>query len=780
MTIPTGPDPGGNPALGLTGAEARARLAKGGPNALPDLSAAPWRMALARFWAPVPWMLEAAVILQLVLGEYLEAAVIAGLLLFNAALGLFQEGRAQATLKALRGRLALSAPVLRDGTWQVLPAADLVPGDVVKLSLGAVVPADATLLDGSVLLDHSMLTGESVPIQAGPAFQTFAGALVRQGEASAQVTATGAGTRFGRMAGLVASAHVVSTQQKTVLKVVRNLVVFNGLAILVLVACARALHLPGRELLPLVLTAVLGSIPVALPATFTLAAAMGARALGRLGVLPTRLSAVDEAATLDVLCSDKTGTLTLNELGVAILRPETGFNPASLLALAALASSEAGTDPVDAAIRAAAAKAGPAGAQKATCFIPFDPATKTSEATIQDPDKGALRVVKGAFAVVIRMTGAPPAAEASAHELEGQGYRVLAVAVGPAAPLQFAGLIALSDAPRPDAAELLRELRALGVQTVMVTGDAPATAASLAAQIGLDGPVCPPGAIPGTVAPGDFAVYAGVLPEDKFRLVQAFQKAGHTVGMCGDGANDAPALRQAQMGIAVASATDVAKSAAGIVLTRPGLEGVVAAVREGRVIYQRILTYTLNSVTGKTVKVLFLLAGLVLTGQAVLTPLQMVVIMITGDFLGMALTTDHVRASARPNQWRVGRLTLAGVFMGSAQLVFCTSVLVFGKVHLGLGIGGLRTLAFVAVVYGNQATTYGNRTRGHLWSIRPSLPLLLSTVADLGIASVLALRGWAMAPLPLAVLAGTLAGAAALTFLVDLVKVPVFRGLKIS
>ena len=254
----------------------------------------------------------------------------------------------------------------------------------------------------------------------------------------------------------------------------------------------------------------------------------------------------------------------------------------------------------------------------------------------------------------------------------------------------------------------------------MVTGDAPATAATVARAVGIEGALCPPGPLPEGARPETFAVFAGVLPEDKYRLVQAFQRAGHTVGMCGDGANDAPALRQAQMGIAVSTATDVAKSAAGIVLTKPGLEGVVAAVREGRVTFQRILTYTLSSVTKKVVQVLFLAAGLLITGHAILTPLLMVLMMLTGDFLGMSLTTDHVRPSETPSVWRVGSLTLAGVFMGLAELGLCLTVLLIGKLELGLGLDALRTLAFVAIVFGNQATTYANRSRQRLWSTRPS------------------------------------------------------------
>jgi H+-transporting ATPase len=774
-------DAAATPADGLTSAEARTRLGRSGPNAMPDTTVPAWRSALAKFWAPVPWMLEAAIVLQLALGEWVEAGVIAGLLGFNAALGYFQEGRAQATLAALKSRLALSASVRRDGAWKLVPAVELVPGDLLKLSLGGVVAADVTLVEGSVLLDHSMLTGESVPVEAGPGVQSYAGALVRRGEATARVTATGAGTKFGRTAELVREAHVVSTQQKTVIRVVRNLVLCNGAAILLLLWYAHGRHLPGAELLSLVLTAVLGSIPVALPATFTLAAALGARALGGQGVLPTRLSALDEAATLDVLCSDKTGTLTRNELAIAALHAEPGFDQAHLLAWAALASSDGGQDPVDGAIRAAAAKAGASGLPERTSFLPFDPASKRSEATARDAGGGRVRIVKGAFAPVSALTGAPGAASAAAAaDFEGKGYRVLAVAVGPAGALRLAGLIALSDPPRPDAAELISQLRELGVATVMVTGDAPATAGIIARAVGLDGAICPPGPIPESVDPGTYAVFAGVLPEDKYKLVRAFQKGGHTVGMCGDGANDAPALRQAQIGIAVASATDVAKSAAGMVLTRPGLEGAVAAIREGRIMFQRILTYTLNSVTGKTMKVLFLGAGLVMTGQAVLTPMLMVIIMITGDFLGMSLTTDHVRPSPKPNAWRVGTLTLAGVFMGLCDLAFCTALLALGRYRLGLGLGALRSLAFVLIVCGNQVTTYANRTRGHFWSIRPSRLLVLSSAADLLIASALAGFGLAMAPLPLRVIGGVLAAGLAFAILVDIVKVPVFHRLRLT
>ena len=320
-----------------------------------------------------------------------------------------------------------------------------------------------------------------------------------------------------------------------------------------------------------------------------------------------------------------------------------------------------------------------------------------------------------------------PDAAKTANDLEAKGFRVLAVAIGPPAALKLAGIIALSDPPRPDSAALIAELKSLGVRAVMVTGDAPATAAIVAHDVGMDGKICPAGPIPADVRPEEFAVFAGILPEGKYNLVKAFQKSGHTVGMCGDGANDAPALRQAQMGIAVSTATDVAKSAAGIVLTKPGLGGIVAAIKEGRVTFQRILTYTLNSVTKKVVQVLFLAVGLVMTGHAILTPMLMVIIMLTGDLLGMSLTTDNVRPSPTPNAWRIGPLTIAGVFMGISELVFCTAVLVVAKFHLGLGIQALQTVAFIAIVFGNQATTYTNRERQRMGTCRPSMWLVGSS-----------------------------------------------------
>jgi H+-transporting ATPase len=768
-----------DPAIGLTSEEARLRLAANGTNVVQDVVQHPINRALKKFWAPVPWMLEAAVVLQLVLGEYVEASAVAFLLVFNAALGFFQESRAQATLDALKSRLAVTASVRRDGGWKTLSAPELVQGDVVKLSLGAVVPADVRLIEGSVLVDQSMLTGESVPAEAGPGFETYAGALIRRGEAVAEVTATGARTKFGLSAQLIRTAHVESTEQKAIFRVVRNLAFFNGGVTILLIAYSIHLAMPLSQIAPLVLVAVLASIPVALPSMFTLAATVGARAVARRGVLPTRLSALDEAAGMDVLCADKTGTLTRNELAVTACRALQGFDEAQILAMATFASSDGGADPLDAAIRAASKRADLAH-WKLVSFTPFDPTRKMSEASAIDAKGASMRIVKGAFAAVSAIAETSSPAAAIVEELQAKGFRVLVVALGSAEPLRIAGVIALSDPPREDSAALIAQLHGLGVRTVMVTGDAPVTARVVADAVGITGPICTIAPLPAEIRAEDFGVFAGVLPEDKYALVQAFQRGGHVVGMCGDGANDAPALRQAQMGIAVFTATDVAKSAAGIVLTEPGLGGVVAAVEEGRATFQRILTFTFRSIIHKVAQVLLLLAGLVISGTAILTPLLMVMMMVAGDFFALSSATDNVRASPLPNVWRVGNLTIAGVVLGFCDLVFCVASLTVGHFILHLDSAALRTLTVVTLVYSGQAVFYISRERRHLWSSRPGSWLIVSSILDITLFSTLATRGILMAPLPAAILAGVFSAAVVLAICLDAVKVVLFRRLAIA
>ncbi|WP_245817851.1 HAD-IC family P-type ATPase [Granulicella rosea] len=767
-------------SAGLSSSQAAQLLLHDGPNAMPDTSTHLLQNIVSKFWAPVPWLLEASMILQLALHKYVEAGIIGALLLFNAVLAFVQEGRAQATLHALKSRLSLNASVERDGIWKIIPSVQLVVGDLIKLSLGGVVAADAHIVQGSVLLDQSMLTGESLPVEAAAGADTFSGALVKRGEAIAVVTATGARTKFGQTAELVRTAHAVSSQQKAVLTIVRNLAIFNGGIILLMGLYALTHSMPWNEVTPLFLTAVLAAIPVGLPATFTLSSAIGARSLAKLGVLPTRLSAVDEAGTIDVLCVDKTGTLTANQLAVRSILSLNGFKDEQVMGIAALASSVGGEDAVDAAIRAASERKPSPNSLKLVAFTPFDPAKKIAAATATDANGNTMQIIKGAAATVESLVSPDQEATAAAGKLEAQGFRVLAVAFGPPEALRLIGLIALSDPPRNDSAALISELKTLGVRTVMVTGDAPQTAAIVAHEVGLDGPACPSGSMPANVKLEDYSVFASILPEGKFDLVKAFQQNGHTVGMCGDGANDAPALRQAQIGIAVSTATDVAKSAAGVVLTEAGLSGIVAAIKTGRLIFQRILSYTLRSTTKKLTQILLLAIGLLMTGQAVLTPLLMVIVMISGDFLSMAFATDRVRPSETPNSWEMGKVTAAGGFFGLGFLAFCIAVLTVGTYKMHLDIDHLRTLCVLSVVYGSQAITYALRDRQHLWGLRPTSWLLLSSVAEVLFISLLANRGIGMSSLPLLVLALELFSAILFFFVLNLAKIPIFRRLRIA
>lgn len=765
--------------LGLSTAEALRRGIEVGPNTVDEKpESAVWRAA-HHLWAPVPWMLETAVALELSRGETLEAAMIGTLLLLNVILGLAQESRATSALRLLKQHLAFKTRVRRDGRWCDLPAAALVPGDAVQLSLGNVVPADLEVISGSALVDQSALTGESALFEVQAGDTLYAGALVRRGEATGRVTATGPRTYFGRTIDLVQTARVESAEQRAVLDVVRNLTILNGAIIVAMVAYACWIGLPPSRLVPLVLAALLSAVPVALPATFTLAAAIGAKALAEHGVLLTRLSTLQDAATVDVLCVDKTGTLTDSTLVVSHIESVGGYGEDDVLSLGVLASSEDGQDPVDAALRARfrATGAKSDGGPRPLDFTPFDPATKVARARALVGGR-EFHVIKGAPHVV-RELATGPRAQATPHD-GGSAYRRIAVAAGPREALEVVGYVDISDSPRSDSSVLLDELHALGVRPIMLTGDSASTAAAVARAIGLEGRVCPASAMSGHDLPEDFSVYAGVFPEQKFRLIRGFQRQGHSVGMCGDGVNDAPALRQAQMGIAVATATDVAKAAAGMVLTAPGLGGIVTAIKEGRSAFQRVLTYTTTVLVNKSATLLVLAAGLVMTGQAILTPLLQALAMLAGDFMTMARAADKARPSPYPNAWQIRNLTIATLPLGVFKFLYCLGILSAAWNYLRLTSAQMQTLTFVVLVFAGQANAYVLRERGHFWSSLPARPMLVASVADVLAVCVLAGRGILMAPLPRLVLGAMLAATTAYAFAMDFIKLAAFSRIPVD
>jgi H+-transporting ATPase len=763
---------------GLSSDEANRRRREFGPNAIVEKTQPGWQIFLAKFRSPIAWMLEATIVLQLWVGQFIEAAVVAGLLLFNATLGFIQEGRAGAALAALKARLAPTALVRRDGQWIRLAAAELVPGDIISLALGGLVPADATILSGSTMVDQSMLTGESVPIELEPGSKLYSGSLIRRGQATAEVTGTGSKTYFGRTAELVRVAHAKSTEQAAIFAVTRNLAIVNGAVAFLIIVAAYLMALPSPELISLGLTALLATIPAALPATFTLSAALGAQLLASRGVLLTRLSAAHEAAAMNVLCADKTGTLTRNELEVVNVIAMSGFDRKRVLGLAALASSEAEQDPIDAAIRVAAPHA--YAPERAVRFVPFDPSTKSSEAFVVGADGRELHITKGAFEVIAKKAIVPADARQHVDALAGQGNRVIAVAAGARNALHLAGLIALSDPPRDDSATLIASLGDMGVRTVMVTGDSALTGAMIARKIGIGGEICQAEQLCKELDIRAFGVFARVVPEQKYELVRALQKHGDVVGMCGDGVNDAPALRQAQIGIAVSSATDVAKSAAGMVLTEPGLAGIVFAVREGRIAFKRLLTYALNMLAKKIEIVLFLALGLMLTGHAVMTPAMMVLMLLTNDVLAMSLTTDRATPAPCPSVWRMGSVTGIAVVLGGCKLIFSTALLMIGKHQFGLSPSSLQTFAFVTLLFGSQGLIYVMRERRHMWSSIPGKWVLVASAVDISIVAVFALSGSLMDPLPWWLLLTIFFAIAVFSLILDQIKILVMTMFKIE
>lgn len=706
----------------------------------------PVLMFLGKFWGVSAWMLELIMVLSAILGKYSDLMVVGALLVTNAVLGFMQEHRAAGVVDTLRQRLQVSARVLRGAAWQVIPARELVPGDIIRVRPGDIIPADVKLLTGALSLDQSALTGESGDANKVSSDVLSSGSIVHRGEGNGVVILTGAKTYFGRTTQLVQEARPKLHIEAVIAKVVRWLFVIVGTLIGAVVVLSLLRHVALLDMIPLMLVLLMSAVPVALPVMFTVSMAVGAKELAKRGVLVTRLSATEDAATMDVLCVDKTGTITMNQLAVTGVIPLGDATESEVLFAAALASRESNQDPIDLAFLAAARARHAldhAAAVTPISFAPFDATNRRTEAVVEQNGK-RLRVMKGAVRTVAQACGlesiAIDALEAQVSESANKGYRTLAVARGTEEGTpSLLGLVTLVDPPRPDARQLIAALHGLGISVKMLTGDALAVARDIAQGVGLSNIQRMSALKTVNAQPGNETVdllagadgFAEVYPEDKFIVVQHLQAAGHVTGMTGDGVNDAPALRQAEVGIAVSTATDVAKGAASVVLTEPGLTNIVALVEQGRTIYQRILTWIINKISRTILKAAFVAIAFVVTGKFVVSAFAMLLLVFMTDFAKIALANDHVQPSHQPETWNIGGFITVSVVLGIAMVVEALGLLWIAWSRFGLVSDdrALHTFSFLTLLYMAVFSIVSARERRRFWATMPSKTLLIAVVS---------------------------------------------------
>ena len=755
-----------DPGTGLTHAEVDVRRMENGYNEVAETKGHPVLKFLGKFWGVSAWMLELIMILSAFLGKYSDLVVVGALLVVNAILSFMQEHRAAGVVEALRKRLQVSARVRREASWQVIPARELVPGDIVRMRPGDIIPADIKLLTGTMSVDQSALTGESKDVDKASGDVLSSGSVVRRGEGNGVVMLTGAKTYFGRTTELVQKARPKLHIEAVVAKVVRWLFVIVGALLGVVIVLSLIRGVPLLEMVPLMLVLLMSAVPVALPVMFTVSMAVGSKELAKRGVLVTRLSAAEDAATMDVLCVDKTGTITKNQLAVTGVIPLEKATDAEVLFAGALASQEANQDPIDLAFLAAAKERHVFEGVLAitpVSFSPFDAKNRRTEAVVEQNGQ-RLRVMKGAVRIVAEACGLQPPAiaalEARVSESALKGYRTLAVARGPETGTPaLLGLVTLYDPPRPDAQQLIAELRELGVGVKMLTGDALAVAHEIGQGVGLPN-IRRVADLKAADAKADNKAvdllagadgFAEVYPEDKYIVVQHLQAAGHVTGMTGDGVNDAPALRQAEVGIAVSTATDVAKGAASVVLTEAGLTNIVALVEQGRTIYQRILTWIINKISRTILKAAFVAIAFVVTGKFVVSAFAMLLLVFMTDFAKISLATDNVRPSKKPETWNIGGFIMVSVVLGIAMVAETLLLLWIGWTHFGLATNdnALYTFSFLMLLYFAVFSIVSARERRGFWATLPSKTFLTALTADALVGTFLTFVGLpGLMPLP--------------------------------
>jgi H+-transporting ATPase len=739
---------------GLSLEEVRKRLREYGYNEVPEKRVSTMIGFVKKFWGITPWMLEITIALEWILGKYFEMGVVVGLLVFNAILGFIQEERANSALELLKEKLRINARVKRDGNWTFIPARELVPGDMIRLRAGDFIPADSKVAEGHVEVDQSSLTGESQLIEKKANEVLYGGSMVRRGEVTGIVTSTGTKTYFGRTVELVQVAKPKLHMEEVTSKVVKWLVVIVSSFLSVALVFTAVKGMSLIEILPLAVVLMVSAIPVALPTMFAISMALGSLELMKKGILITRLSAIEDAATMNIVCADKTGTMTMNKLSVEEEMAAGQFSEKDVILYGALASQEANQDPIDFAFLSAAKESRLSledYLQKK--FVPFDPSTRRTEATLEKEgqqffvSKGAVNTIvpicKGSKDELLRM------AERMEH-LSLKGYRAIAVAKGLTEDkMTLVGVAFLYDKPRPDSPKLIRELKDLALHVKMLTGDALPIAKEVAKGLNLGEDIIRISDLKAST--GDITSrlveesdgFAEIYPEDKYLIVKNLQKGKYIVGMTGDGVNDAPALRQAEVGIAVSNATDVAKKAASAVLTTEGLEGIVDLVKIGRMTYQRVITWILNKIMKTFQITVFVILAFLLTGNYVISALHMILLLFLTDFVTLSISTDKVRYSRQPDTWNITGLVKVALFLGIlviVELMFLLNIIA-SYFDLFKNISQLQTFTFQMLIYVELLDLLILRERRHFWNSRPSRFLLLAIAVDLVIVFIISVFG---------------------------------------
>ncbi|MEO8747356.1 MAG: plasma-membrane proton-efflux P-type ATPase [Rhodanobacter sp.] len=744
---------------GLTEAEAQARLAKYGPNEIEDKQANPFLKFLGYFWGPIAWMIEAAVILSAVVRHWPDFFIILLLLIANALVGFWEEHQAGNAIAALKADLAIKARVQRDGKWINPPARELVPGDVIRLRLGDIVPADARLFEGDPIeADQSALTGESLPVERKTGDAVFSGSIVRQGEINALVYGTGLNTYFGKTASLVAEAHTVSHFQKAVLKIGNYLIVLAVALVALIIAVAIYRGDPILTTVQFALVLTVAAIPVAMPTVLSVTMAVGARILAREKAIVSKLVAIEELAGVDVLCSDKTGTLTQNKLTLGDPFCVGGTTPGQLILAGALASRADNNDTIDLAVLGGVKGEDALRAFEIIHFTPFDPVHKRTEASVKGRDGKVFKVTKGAPQVIMALAANPDQVKTAVDEavngFAARGFRSLGVArAEDDGPWQFIGVLPLFDPPREQARATIATARTMGVKVKMVTGDALAIAREMAGNLGLGTHILDAAGLGDSKKTESAGVaqsiedadgFAQVFPEHKFHIVDVLQKRGHIVGMTGDGVNDAPALKKADCGIAVSGATDAARAAADIVLTTPGLSVIIAAIKESRKIFQRMNSYAIYRIAETLRVLLFMTAAILFFNFYPLTAVMIVMLALLNDGAILSIAYDNVHFRNEPEAWNM-RLVL-----GVATALGVTGVMSsFGLFYLGervfhLDRAHIQTLMYLKLSVAGHLTIFLTRTRGPFWSIRPAKILWLAVLGTQILATFIAVYGFLM------------------------------------